>query len=96
VAATMTIVLGFWFVSFNSRIQGNRQKTEVAQDQTGGQLQEIKKDIPTVWQTLKAGISGIFENVLKEEEKNSEIETETPSVEFEGNDLQDHYYNMLP
>ncbi|MDD5589726.1 MAG: hypothetical protein PHQ47_00955 [Candidatus Portnoybacteria bacterium] len=93
VAVSAVFILGFWLFSLDLRIQ-NHSQTEVAENKN--QLQEIKKNIPTLWQTLKAGISGIFEDATEEEKKDIQIETEDSSVEFEKNDLQNPYFYMLP
>ncbi len=63
VSISMFIVFCFWLVSLNSLIKGGGSETQSAQsqqalDSANKSYQQMKSQVPTLWQTLKASILG--------------------------------------
>jgi|GEM_PF-2015516 len=63
VIACMAVIFVFWLVSLDSSLKENLSKKE---NQTAdisaaaSEIDKLKKDLPTLWQSLTAGISEIF------------------------------------
>ncbi|KKS26537.1 MAG: hypothetical protein UU87_C0001G0052 [Parcubacteria group bacterium GW2011_GWA2_42_11] len=68
VAICMVAVFLFWFWSLNLTINNQTAKEVKEQGELSKSWEQIKEDVPTLWQSLGAGIS----NILKEEEANNE------------------------
>jgi hypothetical protein len=81
VAFCMIFVLGFWFWSLNDLLMAkNTQSSDDKKIMQG--LDQVKKDVPTLWGSLGAGISNIVNSVNSPNESNSPTASEeTPSGE---------------
>lgn len=72
VAIFMTLLFIFWVwtLGFNQSVEKN-----ISQAQGTKSLDDVTKEIPTLWQSLKAGISDIFDTIGS---------SSTPSKNIEG------------
>lgn len=63
VIVCMTAIFVFWLISLNYSIRESLSKekeTSSAASQTINKIEEFKKDLPTLWQSLTAGLSSIL------------------------------------
>jgi len=76
VIVCMVLIFAFWIWSLNVLV--SQSKKEKSNDEKITQsLEQIRKDVPTLWQSLGAGISNVFDSV-KEGIQAGEEPTERP------------------
>ncbi|OGZ33965.1 MAG: hypothetical protein A2Y98_00625 [Candidatus Portnoybacteria bacterium RBG_19FT_COMBO_36_7] len=79
VAIFMTFFLILWVATIGSESSGQSAKDLASEYQFEQQVQsfsEAKEEIPSLWQSLKASISGLFESVNEEIDKEPETNIE--------------------
>lgn len=82
VTLCMIVVILFWLWSLSNLSSVPSKTTQSSESELWGALGQIKKDIPTLWQSLGAGISDIFKSVKEEiAEPSKSPKTEKPSEE---------------
>ncbi len=64
----LIIIFIIWLWSFNSTIKASLKNPIEQPSQIMGQIDEMKKDLPTLWQSLGAGISNLL-NLGRQEVK---------------------------
>ena len=78
VVVCMAVIFVFWLWSLSKEMDLNNKQAQ--KEVAWGEWSQIKKDLPSLWQSLGAGIGNVFESI-KEELKNSEpAESAAPSV----------------
>jgi len=90
VAVCMTVLLVFWVGSLEPN-QGQTQINDQAKSREFESLTSIKKEIPTLWQGLKAGIGNLF----KSEPDYSQDRQTQPDIKIES-DNQPDQQNQVP
>ena len=88
VAISMTIVLALWIWSLEGLSESGPEKISQSENQKTESLTELKKEIPSLWQSLKASVSDILQTIEKESETKDDlskpeqqnIEPELPST----------------
>ncbi|MBI4708646.1 MAG: hypothetical protein HY764_00340 [Candidatus Portnoybacteria bacterium] len=100
VSACMIVILSFWVASLTSNMPSQNLSKKEAGDQSSQNTQslsDIKEQIPTLWQSLKASFNGIFESAQKEtQEATQEQEKEWPKIEIESVNLDNPEQTQLP
>jgi len=89
VAIFMTLFLILWAVTTDL---GQSKNNLASQNQFGEQSQsfsEIKNEIPSFWQSLKASVSSLFESL------NGGVQNE-PKIQIEGAGVQQENQNTVP
>jgi len=89
VAIFMTLFLILWAVTTDL---GQSKNNLASQNQFGEQSQsfsEIKNEIPSFWQSLKASVSSLFESL------NGGVQNE-PKIQIEGAGVQPENQNTVP
>ena len=65
VTASMFVVFCFWLISLKGLVRGNEEnkdqssQSQQALNQAGENYHQLKSEVPTLWQTLKASILGV-------------------------------------
>jgi hypothetical protein len=77
VAIFMTFFLILWAATLNSGQKSENLATDESFSEQAQTFQEVKSEIPSLWQSLKASVSGLF-NSLNQTNQNA------PSVQIEG------------
>lgn len=63
VISCMSVIFVFWLVSLNYSIKENLSQKEndsSGEMEVASELEKLRKDLPTLWQSLSAGVSEIF------------------------------------
>jgi hypothetical protein len=79
----MAAVFLFWFWSLNLTMNTQTTKETKEQGELSKSWEQIKKDVPSLWQSLGAGISNILKSGEEANNVNSE-QTLTPSPSTTG------------
>jgi len=60
---SMLIIIGIWFWSFNSstEIAGKDHHDLIVPEDLSQSIKQFKNDVPTLWQSLKAGMQNLEE-----------------------------------
>jgi len=78
VAFCMLFVLSFWFWSLNNLVMSQKDQGSTDDKQIIQGLTQIKKDVPTLWGSLGAGIGNVVESI-KESSGDGSSTGSTPS-----------------
>lgn len=83
VTASMFIVFCFWLISLNGLVRGNEEnenqslQSQQALNQAGENYHQLKSEVPTLWQALKASILGVADQLPSENLKSTPPENES-------------------
>ena len=83
VIVCMTVIFVFWLISLNSSIReslNKQQETSSAASQAMNKIDELKKDLPTLWQSLTAGFSSVLNLGKQEIQYVPENQSNSPEV----------------
>ncbi len=61
VAVCMFFIFALWLWSLGNLNTSMTKSTD--EEKISGTIEQLKKDVPTLWQSLGAGIGGVFESV---------------------------------
>lgn len=79
VAVCMFFIFAFWLWSLGNL---NASITKSAdEEKISGTIEQLKKDVPSLWQSLGAGIGNVFESV--KQELQNQPQATTPSATSE-------------
>src|SRR4030042_2930432 len=85
VSVSMAFLIFIWVWSFDAETKKEVVQKNIIQDQPTSEFKNQVNQIPTLWQSLKAGIGNLFESEYIQENRNStnsvqsEISPSTPS-----------------
>jgi len=77
----MTILFIFWIMTIG--IGPAEQNSAADQPQSPDPFAEVKQEVPSLWQSLKAGISQIFESSNDNQTGQSDNQPSQPKIEIE-------------
>lgn len=89
VAIFMTLFLILWAATMDLGQSKNNLVSQNQFEEQGQSFSEIKNEIPSLWQSLKASVSGLFESL------NGAVQNE-PKIQIEGGDAQQGNQNAVP
>lgn len=72
-AVCMIFIVAFWLRSLNN-LNARFSQTISGQEEIGDTLKQFKEDVPTLWQSLSAGIGGVLD-LTKEKMQSQPSET---------------------
>ena len=82
VAVCMFFIFALWLWSLGNLNTSMTKSTD--EEKISGTIEQFKKDVPTLWQSLGAGIGGVFESVkqgLENQPANSSPVPQEPGPE---------------
>ncbi len=88
VIVCMAVIFVFWLVSLNFSLKeslGQKENNPTVSLEAASEIKKLKNDLPTLWQSLTAGLSDIlnFKNPeIKYESDNPAASVENPSQEI--------------
>jgi ABC-type Fe3+ transport system permease subunit len=87
VAIFMTLFLILWAVTINSGQNNENLANENQFSEPTQSFSEAKEDIPSLWQSLKASVSGLFESVNEAVQSEPKVQIEGGGQEINSNDI---------